>query len=215
MIRINLIGADRDRAKRRTFGTGFGIDSTQQKTTAACALVMLVTVLGIGLWYWALVLHSRRLEADIVTSQKETARLRLLIQQVQAYEARRAQLQERVTLIEELRKGREDAVLMLDQISRSVPDLLWLTEIKQEGNDLTITGRCLSLTALSDFADNLKATGHFDPVEILESQAEQAQPNGGATLSKFSVKATFILSPGGKSAAPPVGGSAAPPGGQR
>ena len=192
MIRIKLIAGDRDRSKRRTFGAGFGVGSTQQKTTVACVLIMLVTVLGIGLWYWALTLHSRRIEADIVTSQKETERLRGLIQQVQAYEARRAQLQERVTLIEELRKGRESAVLLLDQISRSVPDLLWLTEVKQQGNDLAITGQCLSLTALSDFADNLKATGYFNPVEILESQAEQAPASGGPTLNKFSIKATFV-----------------------
>ncbi len=102
----------------------------------------MLTGLGIGWWYWSLKVQSDRIEEDIVTSQKETARLRTLIQQVQTNDARRAQLQERVGLIEELRKGREGAVRMLDEISRSLPDMLWLTEIKQQGADLTITGRC-------------------------------------------------------------------------
>jgi type IV pilus assembly protein PilN len=192
MIRINLIAADRDRARRRAFGSGFGLEATQQKVTLACSLILLLTALGVGSWYWSLKLQSNRIEDAIVTSQKETARLRTLIQQVQVYEARREQLQLRVSLIEELRKGREGPVHMLDEISRSVPDLLWLTEVKQQGADLTITGKCMSLTALSDFADNLKLTGYFKPVEILESQADTAPQGGGPVPNKFSIKATFV-----------------------
>ena len=192
MIRINLIAGDRDRARRRAFGAGFGMPATQQKTTLACAAILLATALGVGLWYWSLVARSAAIETLIVQSQKETAHLRELIQQVQAYEARRAQLQLRVTLIEDLRKGREGPVHMLDEISRSVPNLLWLTEVKQQGAELTITGRCTSLTALSDFADNLKASGYFKPVEILESQAEAAPAGGGPVPNKFSIKATFV-----------------------
>jgi type IV pilus assembly protein PilN len=192
MIRINLIAGDRDRARRRAFGAGFGVEATQQKTTLACAAILIVTGLVAGLWFWSLVSRGHRIEAEIVTSQKETARLRELIQQVQAYEARRAQLQMRVTLIEDLSQGREGPVHMLDEISRAVPSLLWLTEVKQQGGDLLITGKCTSLTALSDFADNLKASGYFKPVEILESQAEQGQPGGGPVTNKFSIKASFV-----------------------
>ena len=192
MIRINLIAGDRDRARRRAFGVGLGMPTTQRKTTLACAAILIVTALGVGVWYWSLAAQSRQIEADIVTSQKETARLRELIQQVQGYEVRRGQLQLRVTLIEDLRKGRDAPVHMLDEISRSVPNLLWLTEVKQQGAELTIAGRCTSLTALSDFADNLKASGYFKPVEIIESQAEAAPPGGGPVSNKFSIKATFV-----------------------
>jgi type IV pilus assembly protein PilN len=192
MIRINLIAADRDRARRRAFGSGLGLEGTQQKITLACILILVLTGLGVGGWYWSLRSQSNRLDQEIVTSQQETARLRGIIQQVQAFEARRQQLQLRVSLIEELRKGRDAPVHMLDEISRSVPDLLWLTEVKQQGPELTITGKCLSLTALSDFADNLKGSGYFKPVEIIESQAEAAPPGGGPAPNKFTVKATFV-----------------------
>jgi type IV pilus assembly protein PilN len=200
MIRINLLAVDRDRAKRRPAGGGApaaaGPQGTQQKITLACSLIMVLTALGIGWWYWSLKLQSDRIEEDIVTSQKETARLRTLIQQVQANDSRRAQLQERVALIEELRKGRDLPVRMLDEISRSLPDMLWLTDIKQQANDVTISGRCTSLTALSDFVENLKAGGYFKPPEILDSQVEaSSQPVPGGALTRFSVKAT-IATPG-------------------
>jgi type IV pilus assembly protein PilN len=192
MIRINLLAVERERAKRRPSGGGLGLQATQQKITLACSLILVLTALGIGWWYWSLKLQADRIEDDIVTSQKETARLRTLIQQVQANDARRAQLQQRVGLIEELRKGREGPVHMLDEISRSLPDMLWLTEIKEQGADLTITGRCTSLTALSDFVDNLKLGGYFKPVEILDSQVDSTQPTAGGGLTKFSIKATFV-----------------------
>jgi type IV pilus assembly protein PilN len=203
MIRINLLAVDRERAKRRPSGGGgggggasLGLQATQQKITLACSLIMVLTALGVGWWYWSLKLQSNRIEEDIVTSQKETARLRTLIQQVQANDARRAQLQERVGLIEELRKGRDLPVHMLDEISRSLPDMLWLTDIKQVGNDVTISGRCTSLTALSDFVENLKLGGYFKPPEILDSQVDAAQPVAGGALTRFSVKATMVT-PGG------------------
>jgi type IV pilus assembly protein PilN len=194
MIRINLLTVERDRGKRRpSGGGGGGPQATQQKITLACSLILVLTALGIGWWYWSLKLKSDRIEDDIVTSQKETARLRTLIQQVQTNDARRAQLQQRVALIEELRKGRESSVRMLDEISRSLPDMLWLTEIKQQGADLTITGRCTSLTALSDFVDNLKLGGFFKPVEILNSQVEPTQQGAAGALTRFSIKATFVM----------------------
>jgi type IV pilus assembly protein PilN len=195
MIRINLLAVERDRAKRRASGGGLWLQATQQKITLACSLILVLTGLGIGWWYWSLKLQTDRVEEDIVTSQKETARLRTLIQQVQANDARRAQLQQRVGLIEELRKGRDGPVRMLDEISRSLPDMLWVTEIKQQGADLTINGRCTSLTALSDFVDNLKLGGFFKPVEILDSQVEATQPVPGGALTRFSIKAT-IAPPG-------------------
>jgi type IV pilus assembly protein PilN len=193
MIRINLLAVDRERAKRRPTAGPSGPQLTQQRITLACSLILVLTLLGIGWWYWSLKLQSDRIEEDIVTSQKETARLRTLIQQVQTNDARRAQLQQRVALIEELRKGREGPVRMLDEISRSLPDMLWLTQVKQQGADLTITGRCTSLTALSDFVDNLKLGGFFQPVEILDSQVDSAQTAAGAGLTKFSIKATFVM----------------------
>jgi type IV pilus assembly protein PilN len=192
MIRINLLAVERDRAKRRPAASVAGPQATQQRITLACSLILVLTALGVGWWYWSLKLQSDRIEDDIVTSQKETARLRTLIQQVQTNDARRAQLQQRVGLIEELRKGREGPVRMLDEISRSLPEMLWLTEIKQQGADLTITGRCTSLTALSDFVDNLKLGGYFKPVEILNSQVESTQPTATTGLTRFSIKATFV-----------------------
>ena len=153
MIRINLLAVDRERTKRRA---GFDL---AQKVTVACSLILLATALGVGWWYWSMRQASQRLEVEIAAAQQETERLRSVLDQVQQVETRRAQLQQRVALIEQLRQGQGEPVRILDEVSRALPDGLWLTEISQEARTLTIQGRSTTLTALSDFIGNLEVSG--------------------------------------------------------
>jgi Tfp pilus assembly protein PilN len=74
--------------------------------------------------------------------------------------------------------------------------MLWLTQLDQKGADITIDGRCMTLTAISDFVDNLGRSGWFKkPVEIIDSQVEPA-PAGAADVIRFSIKAQ-VATPGG------------------
>jgi type IV pilus assembly protein PilN len=184
VIRVNLIGERKSTKKRASFQIG-------QKLTIGCGLILIVSGLTIGWRYWSLEKDSTRLNTDLATAQKETARLHSIIAQVQEFEQRKAQLQQRVGLIEQLRKDQTGPVHMLDQISRALPPMLWLTELKQTpaGDDVLIEGRCTTLTGLSDFVSNLEASGYFKrSVEIVSSTSEAA-PTG--ELIKFQVKAIF------------------------
>ena len=133
---------------------------------------------------------SKQIDDDLAAAQQETTRLHSIILQVQQFEQRKAQLQQRVQLIEQLRKGQTEPVHMLDQVSRALPPMLWLTELKQTGNDVVIDGRCMVLTSLSDFVTNLEASGYFKKsIEIVSTQAEPSAAAGD--LIKFSIKAQF------------------------
>jgi type IV pilus assembly protein PilN len=193
MIRINLLAREKKQraAARRqsTFQPGHRI-------TVACTLILLAAGLATGWWFWSLRKDSARLDEELAAAQQETDRLRTLIVQVRQYETRKGQLQQRVTLIEQLRRGQSGPVHMLDQISRSLPDMLWLMEMKQTGADVMITGRCTVLTSLSDFVGNLENTGWFKrPVEIVDSQVEKAAPTS-AEMIKFTIRAQFAPPPG-------------------
>jgi type IV pilus assembly protein PilN len=188
MIRINLLTTDRDKAKKKAAG-GFG--STAHKLTIGCSLILVLAAAFVGWRYWALGRESNKLDNDIAAAQQETARLHSVIQQVQQFEQRRAQLQQRVVLIEELRRGQTGPVHMLDQISHALPPMLWLTELKQAGGDVIVDGRCTSLTGLSDFVANLEATGYFKRSIEIVSTASEPLPQPPGELIKFSIKATF------------------------
>jgi type IV pilus assembly protein PilN len=200
MIRINLLAAERDQSKKKNAAI---LGSSGQKMTIGCGLILVLAVAFIGWRYWTVTRDSNQLDAEIGAAQQETVRLHSVIQQVQQYEQRKAQLQQRVVLIEQLRKGQTGPVHMLDQISRALPQMLWLTELKQSGTgaDVIIDGRCTTLTGLSEFVSNLEASGYFKrSIEIVDTKAETAG-TPPAELIKFTIKAIF-QQPGEAAAAP-------------
>jgi type IV pilus assembly protein PilN len=188
MIRINLLASDRERTKKRAVSLG----TVGQKLTVGCSLILILAALFCGWRYWSVTRESSQLDAEISAAQLETGRLRSIIVQVQQFEQRKAQLQQRVVLIEQLRSGQAGPVHMLDQISRALPPMLWLSELKQVGGDVVIEGRCTMLTGLSDFVSNLEASGYFKrSIEIVSTQSESIpQPPG--ELIKFTIKAQFL-----------------------
>jgi type IV pilus assembly protein PilN len=114
-----------------------------------------------------------------------------VLEQVRKFESQKAMLQQRVTLIEQLRKGQYAPVHLLDEVSKSLPDRLWLSDLTQTGADFTIGGMTDSLTAVSDFVANLEGTRWFKkPVEILDSQVQTDAKAGD--LIKFQIKAQFV-----------------------
>jgi len=204
MIRINLLERRKEARAQRQFNAA-------QLAPVVCTLLLIGTAIVLGWRFWALGQEAARLDQDVARAEQDAARLRSALQEVERFEQRKAQIQERVALIEELRRGQSGPVHMLDEISRSVPDRLWLTTMQQENADVRLDGRASSLTALSDFVGNLEASGYFArPVEIVDSQVENVA--GAGDLVKFTVKAKFAM-PGMPAPTPPATGATARPGG--
>ena len=183
MIRINLLAVE-PRAMKR----GVLIPSPYRVAIAA-SLILLATMLSVGWWFWSLRQTSRKLDEDLARIEAETQLLRSVLSQVQALEGRRAQLQQRITLIEQLRRRQIRPVHVLDEIARAVPDRLWLIELSQKGDELMLAGMTTALTGVTDFVANLENSGWFrKPVDIVDS--ERSSDSTAGDLVKFSVKAT-------------------------
>ena len=187
MIRINLLAAEKDRGKKKAVTLG----TTGQKLTIGCSLILVLAAVFIGWRYWAVTRDSAELDKEIAAAQQETTRLHTIIQQVQQFEQRKAQLQQRVVLIEQLRKGQTGPVHMLDQISRALPSMLWLTEVKQTGTDIVIDGKCMSPIGVSDFVANLEASGYFKRSIEIVSTTSETMPQPPGELIKFCIRAVF------------------------
>jgi type IV pilus assembly protein PilN len=192
MIRINLLTVERAAGRSKRKGP-ISFNIGQQATVAGSGLLILMAIL-IGWRYWSLGHQSRLLDDEISRAQAETVRLRAIIDQVQQFDQQKAQLQERVSLIEQLRASQTGPVHMLDQLSRALPPMLWLTELKQDPkkpDELVIDGRCTTLTGLSDFVVNLEASGYFKrSVEIISTQTETL-PTQQLPLVRFQIRAIF------------------------
>src|SRR5262245_47673510 len=211
MIRINLLGGERQVNKK---AIAFDIG---QRLTLACSLILVLSAGGIGYWYWSLQQRSAQVDADIAHAQQEQLRLQSIIREVNAFEQERAALQQRVALIEQLRSGQSVPVQLLDVVSKSVPDMLWLTDLEQKGNDVTIQGQSTTLIAVSDFVGNLGNIPLLEkPVEIVNSTVETVSPTGqaadkntsGVDLIKCTGKSSLATGP--KAPPPPAGRGGGP-----
>ncbi len=203
MIRINLLAGQAPKVVSKP------IDAAQ-KIALGGSLILLLAAAFVGWSYWSLGQTSAQIERDIEERQREEARLVQVISEVRDFEARRERLLQRVSLIEELRRGQTAPVHILDQVSRSLPDMVWLTKMAQTGYDITLEGNCLTLTALSDFVGALEHSRYFNrPVEIINSEVVAATATT-PELIKFVIKGAFQMA-GLHAPAPPAAPAGATP----
>ena len=204
MIRINLLATQRV-SSRAPIDTG-------QKIALGGSLILLLAA-AFAFWsYWSLGQAAAQVERDIEERKREETRLVQVISEVRDFEARRERLQQRVSLIEELRRGQTAPVHILDQVSRSLPEMVWLTKLTQTGFDITLEGNCMALTALSDFVGALEHSRYFNrPVEIINSEVVAASATT-PELIKFVIKGRFQMSglqaPAASAGTAPVKGGA-------
>src|SRR2546429_3246318 len=114
MIRINLLAVERERKKAK------GTFQVAQKLTIGCSLILVLALLFMGWRYWSLGAQSKQLDDEIAAAQKEASRLHTIILQVQTFEQRKADLTQRVTLIQQLRKEPTAPAQPLYKVNRTL-----------------------------------------------------------------------------------------------
>jgi len=63
-------------------------------------------------------------------------------------------------------------VYLLDAVADQLPKDLWLTRMEEKGTQLKFAGSTYSATSLSDFMSNLKASGKFRDVDIVDAKQD-------------------------------------------
>ena len=173
----------------------------EQRSAALGLVMLLVTGVGVTGWWWYLRQQHADVETRIAAAETDLVRLREAAVLVEQASQRKAELTERLSLIERLRVAKRGPVNLIETVSFSVPDGLWLLEIKQTGANVQIDGRAMSLTAVTDFAERLQTSGLFKrPVEIVTTAAEVYEQ---ADVIRFLVRADALgsIAPIGEPAA--------------
>jgi Tfp pilus assembly protein PilN len=173
-------------------------------------LAIAVVVSGGALYghYLLLDRENTKILAHIQKQMGEKARLEQLKQQVDNFEKQRAVLQQRISVIEELQRNRTGGQELFDAIANTVSrtDTLWLTSVERKGDALTINGSAGSINAVANYITQLKRSGYFQTVEILESHQDDTSKTIEVFI--FSLTAKFGLPQ--TAAAPAAAGNAAP-----
>ena len=174
MIRVNLLAADRPTKKKKAAGGGGGGGGTSSSPGSIQAVLLLglftmgTVVLCAALWWWQSA-KLKKLDAEIAQAQQRQRELQAIKAQVDALEKKRETFQRKVDLIERLKAEQSGPVHMLDEVSKSLPDFVWLSGLDQAGDRIRFSGQSSGLTSVADFISALQRTGWFPQVDLLSS----------------------------------------------
>ena len=150
---------------------------------AAAAAVASILAMGAGKIVYSGWTDSQNAKNNIL--KKEIARLDAQIADIQDLETRKQRLVARMEIIEKLQLSRPEIVHLFDEIVRTVPEGVYLTEVKQTNRKLEIHGIAQSNTRVSTFMRNIDASKWIDnPVlQVVETAANS--PTGGSSFTLF------------------------------
>lgn len=174
MIRINLLP---HREQRRA--------ARQRQFTVLAAAVVISAALVVGAVHMLLAgridsqnARNAYLEGEIAKLDKQIADIKELKAQTQALLARKQ-------VVETLQTNRAQAVYLLDQLVRLLPDGVYLKGVKQTGNEVNVQGYAQSNARVATLIRNLEASPYLESSDLVETKAATVN---GLRVSEFAVK---------------------------
>jgi type IV pilus assembly protein PilN len=194
MIPINLLPhrAERRKAQQRQFMALAGV-------FAAIGIAGVVLVHG----FFAQRIDSqekrnRYLQDQITLLEKQIDEIKKLKEQTQA-------MLERKKVVESLQSNRTEAVRLLDQLVRQLPEGLYLKSVKQTEDVVNVVGYASSNARVSTLMRNFEASPWLQDPRLVEIKAAKV---GNANLNEFNVTVRLTRTkedkPGAPGAKPPA-----------
>jgi type IV pilus assembly protein PilN len=212
LIKINLV-----REGRAVRGAGAAPQAAAMSSAAGgpgasnINNVLIVGLLILGLvasaayWLW----QKRQLKErqDIVAERSaEAQKLESIIKEVDDYQMRKDSLQKRIDLINQLKQNQKGPVRIMDQISRDLPDLVWLDSMDITSGRISLSGRGLNPNAIALFIENVKNDPYFEEPQV----GRLTQIQGPQSVYAFDMSFAFSYQPKGAAGAAGAATSTAP-----
>ncbi len=165
MIKINLLAEKKKKTIRRA-EPRFDINAMGSARNVLFIGLLMIGVLAAVGWWWTLDRSIDDWHVKIEAADQEIVRLEAAIKKTEEFEAQKALLTRKITLITNLKQQQTVPVHIMDQISRNLPDFLWLESMAANNNRITISGKATTYAAVSNFYGNLSDSGFFGVVEL-------------------------------------------------
>ena len=172
-LRVNLLPhrEERRKAQRKHLGILAGM-------VAALGIAIVVLVHGVIAGYIAV-------QADRNTFlKKENSSLDKEIEEIKKLQGEIAALLARKQVIERLQTDRAQAVHLLDQLVRQVPDGIYMKSIKQQGQKIFMNGLAQSNARVSTLMRNIGSSPYLENAVLVEIKAVTV---GGKRVSEFTM----------------------------
>ena len=116
--------------------------------------------------------------------EEEIAKLDLSILEIEGLERQKERLIARMEIIEQLQKSRPEIVHLFDELTRQLPEGVYLTSMKQTGSRVEIRGVAQSSTRVSALMRQIDASDWLGDPEVERVETKQS---GNSRQSEFIV----------------------------
>src|SRR6201986_3667621 len=172
MPRINLLPHREQKRKerRREFAVGLG----------GAAFAAAIFVVGGALLYnsW---IDGQNAKNNLL--KKEIVKLDAQIADIQDLENRKQRLVARMEIIEKLQRKRPEIVHLFDELVKTVPEGIYLTQIKETGKKLEMKGVAQQSTRGSTSMRNIDSSSWMDNPQLQVVESSKDNPIGGSSFS--------------------------------
>ena len=160
MIRINLLPhrEEKRRARRQQFYALLGL------VTLLAGLIGVLVYSVIAGYISAQDARNDFLKKEIAVLNKEIDQIKRLKEQSDA-------LMERKRIIESLQRDRAEAVRLLSELAKQMPEGVYLRSLKQEGQRISLGGYAQSSARVSTLLRNIEASPWLEKPQLLEIKA--------------------------------------------
>ena len=183
MIMINLLPHREERRKRKKIAFYAGL------VVAGIAGLAVV-----GIWYLIVQQLISGQQQRNAYLQTEIAKLDIQIKDIASLKAEIASLKARQKAVEDLQIDRNVPVHVLNELVNQVPEGIYITSIKQDGQLLNVAGIAQTQERVSELLRNTAYNSEWlVKPELIESKATTLQPNtrDQKRLFDFSVRLTI------------------------
>jgi type IV pilus assembly protein PilN len=179
MIEINLLPV---RAARRRESLRF------QYSIAVLTLIFIVIIIA----YLNMSASKRenRVDQEMKLVQEDLVQLNKVVGEIDQLKQLRAKLEQKLSIIDELDKGRKRAAYILGELSQQIPEKVWIETLEKKGKRLEITGVALDNETIANFMTALGRSKYFGSVEL---EVTEQINRGKMKLKKFSLHCATLL----------------------
>ncbi len=203
MIRINLLKPESKEFKEGPAAPGPEFVPKKPFPLTSVFVLALIVVLAAAFF-----LQKRMISQEqdrLQAAQAEKKKLEYVIAKLDELERQKAVFERKIGLIRQLRALQDSAVTIMDELSKTLPDWVWLTEVSFQGQTIQIKGNALSNNLIADYIYNLENSPHLTTVNLISSTQRSVQ---NAQFLEFSMTLSYVLP---EAAKPPPQKAAAKP----
>ncbi len=188
MIRINLLKPEAKEIREGPAVAGPVIRAKKPfpLTTIVILLIFAVLVVAFLLQKQMISQEKNRLQ----TAQEEKAKLQYVIAKLAELEEQKAVFERKISLITQLRAQQDGAVKIMDELSRKLPEWVWLTDVSYQAQLIQIKGNALSNNLIADYIYNLENSPIFTNVNLISSTQRTTK---STSFLEFSMTLNYVL----------------------